>query len=152
MNEEKRKQKIRENAKRYYQKNKEKILARQKKYVRERYKKDEEYRKRTLENHKRYEENNKEKVKEIKRNAQRKYYEKHKDYYKEKCGSWYKKKCDLLQSKIDKVIKLCETEKKYYIYDYAGRDEKTGKLLKGNKIELDVVNKSKILDILREDK
>lgn len=56
-----------------------------------------------------------------------------------------------LQSKIDKVIKLCETEKKY-IYDYAGRDEKTGKLLKGNKIELDVVNKSKILDILKENK
>lgn len=58
---------------------------------------------------------------------------------------------DNLQSKIDKVIKLCEIEKKY-IYDYAGRDEKTGKLLKGNKIELDVVNKSKILDILKEDK
>lgn len=103
--------KARERSKIYYQKNKEKILARQKKYVRERYQNDEEYRKRTLENHKRYEENNKEKVKEIKRNAQRKYYEKHKDYYKEKCGGWYKKKCDLLQSKIDKaneiLNKLC---------------------------------------------
>lgn len=56
-----------------------------------------------------------------------------------------------LQSKIDKVIELCETEKKY-TYDNVRRDENTGKLIYGNKIELDVVNKSKILDILKEDK
>ena len=69
-------------------------------------------------------------------------------------NQYYKKlikRINNLQSKIDKAIELCETEKKY-TYDNVRRDENTGKLIYGNKIELDVVNKSKILDILKEDK
>ena len=62
----------------------------------------------------------------------------------------YEDKINNLQSKIDKVIELCETEKKY-TYDNVRRDANTGKLIYGNKIELDVVNKSKILDILKEE-
>lgn len=56
-----------------------------------------------------------------------------------------------MREKINEVIELCETEKNY-IYDDARHDENTGKLIYGNKIELDVVNKSKILNILKEDK
>ena len=55
--------------------------------------------------------------------------------------------CDLFYL----LLFLFILEKKY-TYDNVRRDANTGKLIYGNKIELDVVNKSKILDILKEDK
>lgn len=104
---EEKKQRARENAKKYYQKNKEKILARQKKYARERYKNDEEYRKKSLERHKKYEKDNLEKVREIKRNAQKKYYQSHKDYYKNYNKNYnksYKERIDKAYEYLDKFI------------------------------------------------
>lgn len=73
MNEEERKQKSRENAKRYYQKNKEKILKRQKEYVKRIYKEDENFRNKIKEKNKQYVINNPEKAREIKRKSQYKY-------------------------------------------------------------------------------
>ena len=105
MTEEEKKIKARENAKKYYQKNKEKVLARQREYVRKRYHSDEEFRKRTLENHKRYEENNLEKVKKIKRDAQKKYYQKHKEYYHNYSKQWSKDKFNLLNEEIERLKK-----------------------------------------------
>lgn len=103
MTDEERKQKARENSKRYYQKNKEKILARQKEYVRKRYHSDEEFRKKTLDNHKRYEQNNLERVKKIKRDAQKKYYQNHKEYYHNYSKQWSKDKFDLLNEEIERL-------------------------------------------------
>jgi len=97
MSEDEKKIKARENAKKYYQKHREKILARQKEYVRKRYHTDEEFRKRTLENHKRYENNNLERVKKIKRDAQKKYYQQHIDYYRNYSKQWSKEKYDSLK-------------------------------------------------------
>lgn len=72
MNEEK-KRRARENAKRYYQKNKEKILKRQKEYAKKRYMEDEEFRKKIKEKNRNYIINNPEKAREIKRKSQYKY-------------------------------------------------------------------------------
>lgn len=72
MNEE-RKRRARENAKRYYQKNKEKILKRQKEYAKKRYMEDEKFRKKIKEKNKNYVINNPEKAREIKRKSQYKY-------------------------------------------------------------------------------
>lgn len=80
MNDEIKKEKARERAKEYYYKNKEKVLARQKEYVKKKYKTDSEYRKKAQIRKKRYIENNKERVMEMQRVAQRKYYAKHKGY------------------------------------------------------------------------
>ena len=68
-----RKQKARENSKRYYEKNKEKVLARQKKYVKRKYANDEEFRKKVSERNKKYALKNPEKVKEMKRNWAKKH-------------------------------------------------------------------------------
>lgn len=73
MNEEEKKQRARENAKRYYQKNKEKILKRQKEYAKKRYREDEEFRKKVKEKNRNYVINNPEKAREIKRKSQYKY-------------------------------------------------------------------------------
>ena len=73
MSEEEIKQRQRENAKRYYQKNKEKILKRQREYVKKRYKEDEEFRNKIKEKNKNYVINNPEKAREIKRKSQYKY-------------------------------------------------------------------------------
>lgn len=108
MNEEERKEKARETAKRYYYKNKDKILARQKKYVRERYHNDEEFRKRTLENHKKYEQNNIERVRKIKRDAQKKYYENHKDYYREYSKKWSRSERNKMFNEIEMLKKTLE--------------------------------------------
>ena len=70
---EERKEKARLRAKEYYKKNREKVLERQKNYVREKYHNDEEFRKKVLERHKIYEQNNLERVRKIKRESQRKY-------------------------------------------------------------------------------
>lgn len=117
MTEEEKKIKARENAKKYYQKNKEKILARQKEYVRKRYHSDEEFRKKTLDNHKRYEQNNLERVKKIKRDAQKKYYQNHKEYYHNYSKQWSKNKFESLESENKKLhiiiekVKECANEK-----------------------------------------
>ena len=103
MSEDEKKIKARENAKKYYQKNREKILAKQKEYVRKRYHTDEEFRKRTLENHKRYENNNLERVKKIKRDAQKKYYQQHIDYYRNYSKQWSKEKQDSLKKEIERL-------------------------------------------------
>ena len=103
MSEDEKKNKARENAKKYYQKHREKILARQKEYVRKRYHTDEEFRKRTLENHKRYENNNLERVKKIKRDAQKKYYQQHIDYYRNYSKQWSKEKQDSLKKEIERL-------------------------------------------------
>lgn len=73
MNEELKRQRQRENSRRYYQKHKKEILLKQKIYVRKRYHEDEEFRKRTLEIGKKYRINNPEKVRETKRKSQLKY-------------------------------------------------------------------------------
>ena len=112
MTEEEKKIKARENAKRYYQKNKEKILARQKEYARKRYHTDEEFRKKTLENHKRYEESNLERVKKIKREAQKKYYQKHKEYYHNYSKQWSKEKYNSLQKENEELRSVIEKIKK----------------------------------------
>lgn len=111
MSEDEKKIKARENAKRYYQKHREKILARQKEYVRKRYHTDEEFRKRTLENHKRYENNNLERVKKIKRNSQKKYYQQHIDYYRNYNKQWSKEKYDSLKKEIERLNKELEFER-----------------------------------------
>lgn len=54
-----------------------------------------------------------------------------------------------LREIIKEVIKICEIEKNY-AFDNVRRDEGTGELKYGNKIELDVVNKGKILDVLKQ--
>lgn len=83
MDEELKKQKARERAKRYYEKNKVKILQRQKEYAKRKYHEDEEYRQRRIQNCRNYCERNPEKVREIKRLSQKKYYQKYKEYYKQ---------------------------------------------------------------------
>ncbi|MBQ8473166.1 MAG: hypothetical protein IJ501_06655 [Bacilli bacterium] len=72
MSEEK-KLRVRENAKRYYHKNKEKILKRQKEYAKKRYREDEKFRNKIKEKNKNYVINNPEKAREIKRKSQYKY-------------------------------------------------------------------------------
>ena len=74
MSEEMKKQKARENARRYYQKNKQKVLARQKEYVKKKYATDEEFRKKTYERSRKYVKNNIEKVRELKRKWANKHY------------------------------------------------------------------------------
>lgn len=54
-----------------------------------------------------------------------------------------------LREIINRVIEICENEKKY-VYDKVKREEKTGKLIFNNKIEVDLVNKTKILEILKQ--
>ena len=73
MSEEERKQRARENAKRYYQKNKVKVLKRQKEYAKKRYREDEEFRNKIKEKNRNYVINNPEKAREIKRKSQHKY-------------------------------------------------------------------------------
>ena len=113
MSENEKKIKARENAKKYYQKHREKILARQKEYVRKRYQTDEEFRKRTLENHKRYENNNLERVKKIKRDAQKKYYQQHIDYYRNYSKQWSKEKHDSLKKEIERLNNIINE-----VYEY----------------------------------
>lgn len=74
MSEEMKKQKARENARRYYQKNKQKVLAKQKEYVKKKYATDEEFRKKTYERSRKYVKNNIEKVREWKRKWANKHY------------------------------------------------------------------------------
>ena len=74
MDEEIRKQKARENARRYYQKNKEKVLAKQKEYVKKKYATDEEFRKKCYKRSRKYAENNIEKIRESKRRWANKHY------------------------------------------------------------------------------
>lgn len=73
MSEEEKKQRARENAKRYYQKNKDKVLKRQKEYIKKRYREDEEFRNKIKEKNRNYGINNPEKVRETKRKSQYKY-------------------------------------------------------------------------------
>lgn len=75
MTEEERKQKARENARRYYQNNKEKVLAKQKEYARKKYANDEEFRKKAYERSRKYIANNLEKVRESKRKWANKHYQ-----------------------------------------------------------------------------
>lgn len=83
MDEELKKQKARERAKRYYEKNKIKILQRQKEYAKRKYHEDEEYRQKRIQNCRNYCERYPERVREIKRLSQKKYYQKYKEYYRQ---------------------------------------------------------------------
>ena len=51
-----------------------------------------------------------------KNEAQKRYYLKNKEYYKERCGGWYKKKCEKLQNKLDKISEY--VDKMYDVMDY----------------------------------
>lgn len=111
---EEQKAKARERSKKYYQKNKEKILSKQKEYHKIRYKNDEEYRKKCNERSRKYRETNPEKVKEIKRKSFKKYYQEHKEYYRnynkkysDKYGyHWYKNKLEDYKSRCEKAVEI----------------------------------------------
>ena len=116
MSEKERKQKARENAKRYYEKNKEKVLKRQKEYAKKRYREDEEFRNKIKEKNRNYVINNPKKAREIKRKSQHKYITK-----KRLSGELpltQKMLIEQLQQRIDKAIKVIES---YNLgkYDYS---------------------------------
>ena len=112
-NEEIKKQKARERAKKYYQENKEKVLARQKAYVKRKYEEDENYREKCKERRKRYEENNKERVKILKREAQKRHYHKHREYYRNYRKEYYRTYINKDKRKIEEAL-----NKLQYIIDY----------------------------------
>ena len=114
-NEEIKKQKARERAKKYYQENKEKVLARQKAYVKRKYEEDENYREKCKERRKRYEENNKERVRMLKREAQKRHYHRHIEYYKNYRKEYYRTYINKDKRKIEKAIE--------YIKDFLCTEE-----------------------------
>lgn len=110
---EERKIKARERAKKYYQENKEKVLARQKAYIKRKYAEDENYREKCKERRKRYEENNKERVKILKREAQKRHYHRHIEYYKNYRKEYYRTYINKDKRKIEEAL-----NKLQYIIDY----------------------------------
>lgn len=103
--------KQRESSRRYYRKNKEKILAHQKEYVRKKYAEDAEFRAKTYQRNRKYVENNKEKVREMKRNWARKHYEELR-----KLGIKKPTKKEL-EDRISKAIEYIESYMPNYDFD-----------------------------------
>lgn len=138
---EEQKQKARERARIYYQKNKAKILARQKEYHREKYNSDEEYKNKCLERCRKYREENPEKFREIRNRSQKKYYEKYKDYrkeyYKEYNKKYYETHKTGYQEKTDRINKAIKYMEHYIEVEDAPLNERI-------KIEFEYV-----IDILR---
>lgn len=54
-----------------------------------------------------------------KNEAQKRYYLKNKEYYKERCGGWYKKKCEKLQNKLDKINKIANDSNNFCLDNLA---------------------------------
>lgn len=116
--EELKKQKARENARRYYKKNKEKVLEKQKEYVKKRYATDEEFRKKVNERSRKYALNNIEKVREMKRNWAKKHYKEMRE--KGLCPPTKNEIIEDLQKKINQAIEMLENNDHNYngaIYD-----------------------------------
>ncbi len=67
--------KARENARRYYQKNKQKVLNKQKEYIKKKYATDKNFREKCYKRSRKYVENNIEKIRESKRKWARKHYQ-----------------------------------------------------------------------------
>lgn len=114
MNEEEKKQKARENARRYYEKNKEKVLAKQKEYVKNKYANDEEFRKKAIQRNRKYALKNKEKVRELKRKWANKHYQELRE--KGLLKPTKNEIINILQSKIDKINEY--VNKIYDVMDY----------------------------------
>ena len=109
LSEEEKKQRARENAKRYYKKNKEKVLAKQKEYVKKKYATDEKFRKKVNERNRKYVLNNQEKVREAKRKWASKHYKEMRE--KGLCKPTKNEIIENLQERIDKAIEYLEKSK-----------------------------------------